>query len=66
MNKDIHLTREELQTIMEDAFIDGWKQCQESNWYDAENFLYYHMTVPVDEPTHSETTLALIDLKAGV
>lgn len=25
MSKDIHLTREELQTIMEDAFIDGWK-----------------------------------------
>lgn len=44
MNKDIHLTREELQTIMEDAFIDGWKQGQESDWYDAEDFLYYHMT----------------------
>lgn len=66
MNKDIHLTREELQTIMEDAFIDGWKQGQESDWYDAEDFLYYHRTAPVDEQTHSETTLALIDLKAGV
>lgn len=38
MSKDIHLTREELQTIMEDAFIDGWKQGQESDWYDAEDF----------------------------
>lgn len=66
MSKDIHLTREELQTIMEDAFIDGWKQGQESDWYDAEDFLYYHTTAPVDEQTHSETTLALIDLKAGV
>lgn len=66
MSKDIHLTRDELQTIVEDAFIDGWKQGQESDWYDAEDFLYYHMTAPVDEQTHSETTLALIDLKAGV
>ena len=63
MNDKIVLTRLELKTIIEDAFIDGWKQGQESDWYDAEDFLHYHANPDgSEEETQSETTIALKNL----
>ena len=57
----IQLTRQELITIMEDAFIDGWKT-QDHDWSGPEDFLRLHREY--DES--SETTVAIDDLKAGV
>ncbi|MCJ8478653.1 hypothetical protein MOO17_11490 [Escherichia coli] len=57
----IQLTRQELITIMEDAFIDGWKT-QNYDWSGPEDFLRLHKEY--DES--SETTIAIDDLKAGV
>lgn len=66
MSDKIVLTRLELKTIIEDAFIDGWKQGQESDWYDAEDFLHYHVNPDgSEEETHSETTIALKNLMEG-
>ena len=66
MHDKIVLTRLEIKTIIEDAFIDGWKQGQESDWYDAEDFLHYHVNPDgSEEETQSETTIALKNLMEG-
>lgn len=52
----IQLTRQELITIMEDAFIDGWKQCSDGDFYEPEDFL---------QDGSSETVTAIADIKAG-
>lgn len=62
MDDKIVLTRLELKIIIEDAFIDGWKQGQESDWYDAEDFLLAHEDPVVIEETQCETAILLKNL----
>lgn len=62
MTDKIVLTRLELKTIIEDAFIDGWKQGQDSDWFNAEDFLYDHEEPFILEKTQCETVLAIKNL----
>lgn len=57
MNDKIILTREELKTIIEDAFIDGWNT-QDSDWFSAEAYLKQHAKYGEE----CETTVALKNL----
>ena len=61
LKETLTLTRLELITIMEDAFIDGWNK-NDNAWMDAEAFLAFHKEY--DES--SETTIAIDNLKMGV
>lgn len=56
----IILTRQELVTIIEDAFIDGWNT-KDSDWYRAEDYLEHHK----DYNESCETTIALDDIKSA-
>ena len=57
MSNEITLTKQELRTIIEDAFIDGWNK-QDNDWASAEAFLEHH-----EEYNDScETTEALKNL----
>lgn len=62
MNDKIVLTRLELRTIMEDAFIDGWKQGEDSDWFDPEDFLKDHEDPVILEETKCETAVAIKNL----
>lgn len=63
MTEKISLTRLELKTIIEDAFIDGWKQCADSDWFLAQDFLeYYTSPDGAEEESQSETIVALKNL----
>lgn len=57
MNDKIVLTRLELKTIIEDAFIDGWNT-QDDDWYSAEKYLEHH----AEYGEECETTVALKNL----
>lgn len=57
MSDEITLTKEELKTIIEDAFIDGWNT-QDNDWASAEAYLEHHASYG-DE---CETTIALKNL----
>lgn len=57
MSDKIVLTREELKTIIEDAFIDGWNT-QDNDWYSAEKYLEHH----AEYGEECETTVALKNL----
>lgn len=61
LKEKLTLTRLELITIMEDAFIDGWNK-NDNAWTDAEAFLAHHK----EYDDSSETTIAIDDLKMGV
>lgn len=61
LNDNIPMTRGELITIIEDAFIDGWKKGEWSEWGSAESFLEHHK----EEDDSSETTIALDGIKSG-
>lgn len=65
MTDKITLTRLELKTIIEDAFIDGWKQGQESDWFNPEDFLEDHENLVVLEETQCETAIAIQNLMKG-
>nr|DAY73780.1 MAG TPA: hypothetical protein [Caudoviricetes sp.] len=60
MSDKITLTKEELKTIIEDAFIDGWNT-QDNDWVSAEAYLRHHASYG-DE---CETTIALKNLMEG-
>ncbi len=62
MSDEITLTRLELKTIIEDAFIDGWKQGQDSDWFEAEDFLKDHEEPAIIEETQCETAILLKNL----
>lgn len=62
MNDKIVLIREELKTIIEDAFIDGWKQGQDSDWFNAEDFLKDHEEPVIIAETQCETAILLKNL----
>lgn len=62
MNDKIVLTRLELRTIMEDAFIDGWKQGQDSDWFNPEDFLKDHEEPVIIAETQCETAIAIKNL----
>lgn len=62
MNDKIVLTRLELRTIMEDAFIDGWRQGEDSDWFDPEDFLKDHEDPVILEETKCETAVAIKNL----
>ncbi|HCJ8320371.1 hypothetical protein JR325_gp102 [Escherichia phage tuntematon] len=57
----ITLTRQELITIIEDAFIDGWNT-QDNDWGGPEAFLEHHKAYG----EFCETTVALDNLKEGL
>lgn len=57
MNDKIILTRLELKTIIEDAFIDGWNT-QDNDWASAEAYLEHHN----EYHEECETTIALKNL----
>lgn len=61
LNDVIPMTRGELITVIEDAFIDGWKKSQWSEWIGPEEFLEEHK----DYDDSSETTIALDGIKSG-
>lgn len=60
MNDKIVLTRLELKTIIEDAFIDGWNT-QDNDWASAEAYLEHHN----EYGDECETTIALKNLMEG-
>lgn len=62
MNDKISLTRLELKTIIEDAFIDGWKQGQDSDWFDVNDFLKDHEEPAIIAETQCETAIVLKNL----
>ena len=62
MSDKIVLTHDELKTIIEDAFIDGWKQGQDSDWFNAEDFLQDHEEPAIIAETQCETAIALKNL----
>lgn len=62
MDGKIVLTRLELKTIIEDAFIDGWNQGQDSDWFDVNDFLLDHEDPVIIEETQCETAIALKNL----
>ena len=62
MDGKIVLTRLELKTIIEDAFIDGWNQGQESDWFDVNDFLLDHEDPVIIEETQCETAIVLKNL----
>ncbi len=62
MNDKIVLTRLELKTIIEDAFIDGWNQGQESDWFDVNDFLLDHEEPVIIQETQCETAIVLKNL----
>lgn len=65
MSDKIVLTRLELRTIMEDAFIDGWKQGEDSDWFDPEDFLKDHEDPVIIAETQCETAIVLKNLMEG-
>ena len=65
MDGKIVLTRLELKTIIEDAFIDGWNQGQDSDWFDVNDFLLDHEDPVIIAETQCETTIALKNLMEG-
>ena len=62
MDGKIVLTRLELKTIIEDAFIDGWNQGQDSDWFDVNDFLLDHEDPVIIEETQCETAIVLKNL----
>lgn len=60
VNDKITLTRQELVTMIEDAFIDGWNT-QDSDWSSAEAYLKHHKQYR----DSCETTVALDHIKSG-
>lgn len=62
MDGKIVLTRLELKTIIEDAFIDGWNQGQDSDWFDVNDFLLDHEEPVIIEETQCETAIVLKNL----
>lgn len=54
----VTMTRLELLTIIEDAFIDGWKT-HDNDWVGPEAYLEKHK----EYNESSETTIAIDDLK---
>lgn len=62
MDGKIVLTRLELKTIIEDAFIDGWNQGQDSDWFDVNDFLLDHEDPVILEETQCETAIVLKNL----
>ncbi|QEQ94963.1 hypothetical protein pEaSNUABM56_00187 [Erwinia phage pEa_SNUABM_56] len=61
LNDPIPMTRGQLITIIEDAFVDGWKKGHWSEWGSAESFLEFYK----EEGDSCETTTALEGLKSG-
>lgn len=59
MSNKIELTKEELITIIEDAFIDGWNT-KDRDWAGAESYLKHHK----EYGDSCETTVALDDLRS--
>ena len=57
----ITLSRMELITIIEDAFIDGWNKGHWSEWGGPESFLKHHK----EYGDSCETTIALDGIKSG-
>lgn len=57
MSDKIVLTRLELKTIIEDAFIDGWNT-QDNDWASAKAYLEHHN----EYGDECETTIALKNL----
>ena len=62
MDGKIVLTRLELKTIIEDAFIDGWNQGQDSDWFDVNDFLLDHEDPVIIAETQCETAIVLKNL----
>lgn len=62
MDGKIVLTRLELKTIIEDAFIDGWNQGRESDWFDVNDFLLDHEDPVIIAETQCETAIVLKNL----
>lgn len=62
MDGKIVLTRLELKTIIEDAFLDGWNQGQDSDWFDVNDFLLDHEDPVIIEETQCETAIVLKNL----
>lgn len=60
IDNKITLTREELITIIEDAFIDGWNT-KDSDWAYAEGYLNHHK----EYNDSCETTIALDNIRSG-
>lgn len=60
LNDPIPMTRGQLITIIEDAFIDGWKT-HDSDWAGPEAYLKKHK----EYNESSETTIAIDNLKEG-
>ena len=61
LTDQITISRMELITIIEDAFIDGWNKGHWSEWGGPESFLKHHK----EEGDSCETTIALDGLKSG-
>lgn len=60
-DEKLTLTRSELITIIEDAFIDGWNQ-QDNDWAGSDYYLKKHKKYG----DGCETTIVIDNLKAGV
>lgn len=60
LNDPIPMTRGQLITIIEDAFIDGWKT-HDNDWVGPEAYLEKHK----EYNESSETTIAIDNLKEG-
>lgn len=61
LSDQIPMTRGQLVTIMEDAFMDGWRKGNWSEWGSPESFLEFYK----QEGDSSETTTAIEGLKSG-
>ena len=60
LTETVTMTRLELITVMEDAFIDGWKT-KDNDWSGPEDYLRLHK----EYSESSETTVAIDDLREG-
>jgi len=60
LKQEVTMTRLELITVMEDAFIDGWNK-KDCDWYNPQDFLEAHKQYGES----SETTIAIDNLKEG-
>lgn len=60
LNDPIPMTRGQLITIIEDAFIDGWKT-NDIDWCGPKGYLKHHK----EYGESCETTVALDGLKSG-
>ncbi len=60
IDNKITLTREQLITIIEDAFVDGW-ETQDDDWSSAHAYLEHHKMYN----DSCETTTALDNIRSG-